>query len=290
MEYSTAVITDSLACLPPALAAEYRITIVPLSFIFKDKVYRDWVDITPTQAYELFLKSPDLFHSSTPSPSDFLEAFRSACSYASKIICITLGDKLSTTFNAARSAKDLAIKELPEIHINIFNTRTTGAAEGFIALGVARAIAGGKSFEEALQIAEEIKKKVVLIASLNTIRHVYRSGRIPKIASQIGSMLHVKPLLGITPESDGLVNFFGISRSQQNGIDRMLKAMRDRVGNNRVHVAVIHAYAPQEAEKLKETIAASFDCTELWITEFSPLMGYTIGTGALGLCFYPEIK
>ena len=72
------------------------------------------------------------------------------------------------------------------------------------------------------------------------------------------------------------------------GVDRLLKTMRDRGGANRVHVAVMHAYALGEAEKLKERISSEFNCAELWLTEFSPIMGYATGTGTLALAFYSE--
>jgi fatty acid-binding protein DegV len=64
--------------------------------------------------------------------------------------------------------------------------------------------------------------------------------------------------------------------------------MTEKVGQNPVHVAVMHAYALDEAEKLKERIASEFNCVELWLTEFSPLMGYACGTGTVGIAFYSE--
>jgi fatty acid-binding protein DegV len=64
--------------------------------------------------------------------------------------------------------------------------------------------------------------------------------------------------------------------------------MKEKVGEYPVHVAIMHAYVLEEAEKLKETITNSFNCTEVWLSDFSPLMGYAIGTGALGLAFYGE--
>jgi len=62
--------------------------------------------------------------------------------------------------------------------------------------------------------------------------------------------------------------------------------MGDRVGQGPVHVAVMHAYAPDEAERLMERVSAEFDCAELWLTEFSPVMGYACGTGTVGIAFY----
>jgi fatty acid-binding protein DegV len=108
------------------------------------------------------------------------------------------------------------------------------------------------------------------------------------VASQIGALLHVKPVLSIKPESAGLVHFVGIERSHPNGIRRIIKVMKDAVGKDPVRVAVMHAYAPDEAQKLRDIIASGFNCAELWITEFSPLMGYAVGTGTVGMAFYRE--
>jgi fatty acid-binding protein DegV len=51
----------------------------------------------------------------------------------------------------------------------------------------------------------------------------------------------------------------------------------------------MHVYDEEEAVRLKEIVANEFNCVELWITEFSPLMGYTCGTGTIGLAFYPVV-
>ena len=96
-----AIITDSVACLTREQVARYGIGIVPLNIVYDGKAYRDWVDITPSEAYELFLKKPDVFSTSTPSPADFLKAYREASKQASNILCITLSSKLSTTNNTA---------------------------------------------------------------------------------------------------------------------------------------------------------------------------------------------
>jgi fatty acid-binding protein DegV len=98
-------------------------------------------------------------------------------------------------------------------------------------------------------------------------------------------MLNVRPVLTI---SSGLVRFIGVVRSKERGVDKMLAMMREKVGQSPVHVAVMHAYTPEDAERLKAQVASEFKCAELWITEFSPLMGYATGTGTLGLAFYQD--
>jgi DegV family protein with EDD domain len=280
-----AIVVDSLACLTREMVEQYGVTVVPLSFYFGGKIYRDWVDITPSEAYELFLKDPESWRSSAPSPADFLEAYRQASKQAENILCVTISSKLSTTYNVAQVAKEQAEAELSQTFIEVLDSRTTTAAEGFVTLAAAQAATEGKNLAEVIKTAEDMRERVTFVALLDTVRHVYRSGRIPKIASQVGSILNIKPILTI---SSGLVRFKGIARNKKHGIDRLLQTMRDKVGQAWVHVAVMHAYALDEAKRLKERVSSEFNCAELWLAEFSPLMGYTCGTGTLGLAFYKE--
>jgi DegV family protein with EDD domain len=273
-----------VACLNRELAEQYEIGIIPINFFAGGKVYRDWVDITPTEAYKLFLDDPDSFNTSSASPADCLEAFRQASRTAPKILCITLSIRLSTLYNAALDAVELAKAELPGITIEVIDSSSATPSEGMIALAAARAAAAGKDLPDVVREAEKVKSRVGAIVLLDTIRHVYRSGRIPKVASLVGSALDIKPILTVS----GAVHFSGMVRSRRQGIERMLRMMRDRVDDRPVHIAVTHAYAPDEAEKLKERVKAEFNCLELWLSEFSPVMGYACGTGTVGVAFYVE--
>ena len=279
-----AILTDSVACLNREQVAEHNIIIVPLNIVYDGQVYRDWVDITPNEAYELFLKNPDVFHTSTPTPPDILKAYREASKQANNVLYITLSSKLSTTINTARLAKEYAKKELPGVNIEVLDSYTATAAEGFIVLAAAKAAEESKSLAEVTKVAEDMKGRVNTLVLLDTIRHVYRSGRVPKIAALAGSMLNIRPLLNVS----GGVNFLGIARSRQNGIELLIRKTRAKVGEKLVHMAVLHAYALEEAEKLKQQVTDGFNCTEIWISEFSPIMGYACGTGTLGLAFYTD--
>jgi DegV family protein with EDD domain len=280
-----AIVTDSVACLPRELVEQYGIKIVPVNLYFGDKVYRDWLDITPSEAYQLFLKNPAAFKTSGINPADCFEAYRQVSNNSNGVICVTISSKLSMVHDSALKAKERARGELPQNSIEVMDSKTATAAEGFVALAAARAVEAGKSLAEVVEVAEEVRDKVCVVALMDTIRYVYRSGRIPKIAAKAGSMLNIKPVLAI---SSGSVRFKGAVRNREHGVERVIKITRDRVGKRLVHMAVMHAYAPDDAEKLKERVSADFNCAELWITEFSPVMGYACGTGTLGLAFYPE--
>jgi DegV family protein with EDD domain len=280
-----AIVTDSLGCLTRELVEQYGIRIVPANVYFGDRVYKDWVDITPTEAYELFLKNPEGWTTSPAPPEDWLKTYRELSKQTKSILCITVSSKLSAMYNIARQAKEQVKAEIPETTIEVLDSGMAVTAQGLVTLAAARAAEQGKNLTEVVKVAEEMRDKIGFIFLLDTVRYIYRTGRIPKIAALAGSMLNIKPLL---TTSSGVVRFIGAVRSKERGIERMLKIMRDKVGQNPVHVVVTHAYALDEAQRLRERVLAEFNCAELWISEFSPLLGYATGTGTLGLAFYKE--
>ena len=278
------IVTDSIACLTRELTSQYDIHVLPINLYINGKVYRDGVDVSPTEVYQLFLKDPEHFNTSAPSPAVCFETFREISKKTPGILCVTLSANLSATFDSARIAKEQAERELAGVKIEVLDSHTATAAQGFVALGGARAAAEGKSLEEVVAATREIMGKIAAYILLDTVRYVYRSGRIPRIAAQAGSILNIRPIFKVAEK----VNFAGVASNREQGINRLLNKMREKVGPSRVHVAIMHAYAPEAAEKLKARVAAEFDCAELWLTEFSPVMGYATGTGTLGIAFYGD--
>ena len=285
MDNKVVVVSDSMANIPKQMVEQYNIMVVPIMLLVQGKLYRDGVDISPSEAYKMFLQDPVSFKTSPASPGHYLETYHDASKQAKNILCITLSSKLSPGYEMACVAKEQAKTELPETFIEVMDSQNITAAEGFIALAAARAAMQGKDLAEVVKVAEEVRDKVTFFAILDTIRHAYRTGRIPKVASQIGSILNIRPIL---TSSSGLIRFKGIVRNREQGINRLLETLRDKEGQSPVHVAVMHAYALDEAERLKERISSEFNCAELFIAEFSPVTGYAVGTGTLGFAFYKD--
>jgi len=280
-----AIVTDSIACLSNEMVGKYAIRVVPVNILFEGKTYRNGVDISISEAYKLLERATKHFSTSPASPQEYLEAYREQSAWAESILGITISSKLSTVYNMANVAREKARQELPHVTIELLDSQTAAAGEGLIVLAAAQAAAEGKGLAEVIEVAESVRRKVNVIAVMETVRHAYRTGRIPKTASRIGAMLNIKPIFTI---SEGTVHFAGATRSKQRGVDQLLKKMRKEVGVNPVHVAVMHADVPEEGKKLKDRVSAEFNCVELWLTEFTPVMGYAAGRGILAIAFYPE--
>lgn len=279
------IITDSVACLTPEVVKQYDIRIVPLNIYFDGTVYKEGVNITPTEAYEFLQKDPDKFTTSPGSAGDYLEAYQEVSKKYQDILCVTLSSKLSTLYNMAHVAMEEAESKLKKTKIVVIDSLTAAGGEGLMALAAARAAAEGKSLDEVAKVVEMMKEKVDVGGVFETILHVYRTGRIPKVASQTLAKLNIKPLFSI---SGGSVHIKGVTRTKAIGVNRMLSKMKTRIGTKKAHVFINHANVLDEGEKLKERIAAEFDCAELWLTDFSPIMGYATGQGTILVAFYTE--
>ena len=147
----------------------------------------------------------------------------------------------------------------------------------------AKAATEGKNLTEVHRAAQETIERVSVIGVMETIRNVYRTGRIPKLAARFGASLNIKPIFVI---AEGKVKIVGITKSQQNGITRVLKMLKEKVGDKPVHVAIAHADVSEAGEGLKKKIQAEFNCIEVWLTDFSPVMAYATGAGVLAIGYY----
>ncbi len=279
-----AIVTDTTACVPPEMAAQYNIETVPVDFIVGDKVYRDGVDMTPTEFYERLRKAEKLPTTSGSLPEPFLEAYRRASARASQILCITPPSKLSGMFNSARLAREMARTALPGVAIELVDCSTAAAGQGLVVLAAAREAALGKDLAEVAAKARSVMERVYLFATLDTLDYLVKGGRVPRAAGLASSLLQIKPIFTVTGgEAMPVVNV----RTMNGATNRILKIMAQKVVRGQpLHAAIMHAAALDRAKALRDEIARRFAPTELFITEFTPVMGVHTGPGVIGVTFY----
>ena len=282
-----AVVADSTCCLPPEVVEKYDICVVPLQIVHEGKSYRDGVDITPNEVYKIMRKKENLPTTSTASAGDFLDAYRQMSQKAESILCITLTGLQSKTFEAAVTAKEIAKEELPNTIIEAFDSRSVAGALGFIALEAARFASRGAGLAEVIEVARNMMGRVNFLAMLDTLYYLARLGRVARAAAWAGNMLDMKPVLEHSP-AVGETMPVARPRTRRRAIERMLQIMSDRTKGSVVHVMVQHADELDEAKKLATEIESQFNCVEMYITEFTPVMGVHTGPGLLAIGFYTD--
>jgi DegV family protein with EDD domain len=284
MADEVAIVTDSVACIPKEQAEKYGIEVVPIELHFKDRVYRDGIDISPAEFYALLKQAEKPPTTSGSLPGPFLEAYRKVSRRATSILCITLSAKLSGMFNSARVAIEMAKEALPDIAVGLLDSGTAAAAQGLVVLAAARAAASGESLSEVVETARSVMQRVHLLGMLDTLHYLVKGGHVPKAAALASSLLKIKPIFTITEgEAHPVTN----PRTIQGGINRMLQIVEQKVAKGQpLYIAVMHANALDRAKELMAEISSRFDCTELFITEFTPVMGAHTGPGVIGVAFY----
>ena len=278
-----AILTDSVTCFPPKLAEEHNIHVIPVHINFGAKSYRDGVDITPVQFYKMLRQAVDLPTTSSPSVGEYQAFYRELGREAEAIVCITYSGSLGMGYSSALAAS----KTLNSPRVHVIDSRTALMAEGFLALEAARAAAEGEDLAGAVRRVKELIPKVNLFVVLETLEYLHRGGRIGKAAALMGSLLQIKPILCV-PTEKGVVDVLGKARTKKKAMNQMLNLMAKEVGGNPVHVAVQHAAVPEEAQRLMEEIASRFNCVELYLADFSPVVGTHTGPGAISVAFYAE--
>ncbi len=278
------IVTDSIACLTKELVEQHGIGIVPLTIYFQDKVYRDWGDISPAEFYALLRQAETLPTTSGSSPGPFLDAYYKASQRVCSILCITVPAKFSGMFNSARIAMEMVRKALPNVTVEVLECTTAAVGQGLVVLAAAKAAASGKSLDEVVDTAKSVMQRVNLFATLDTLHYLVKGGRVPKAAALASSLLKIKPIFTVNGgEAHPVTNV----RTNPGAMKRILKIMGQKVTRGQpLYVAVMHYDALDRAKELMGKISSRFDCAELFITEFTPVMGVHTGPGVIGVAFY----
>ena len=279
------VITDSISCLPPDLVAACGIGVVPINLILGDRSYRDEIDMTRREFYELLPKAKKLPTTSAPSPADFLEAYRNLGEGAEGILCITAVSKLSATFESARLAREMAHRELPQLTVEILDSRSALGSQGLVVLAAARAAEEGRDLAQVIQAAQEAIPRVNLVAMLDTLYYLMKGGRVPMVAAWASSLLSIKPIIEL---AGGEVVPLERPRTKPRALKRLAGIAEERAAGRATRVMIHHANTPEEAAVLEAEVRSRINCSELYITEASPVIGTHVGPGLLAITFLSE--
>ncbi len=280
-DQSVAIVTDSAASLPAGGGPG----IVPMKLVLDGEELRDGIDLTATEFYRRLRSLNEPPTTSGPSPQGFLDTFEELAGRFTSVLCITVSPAFSSTYAAAKVAIETASESLPGLKIALMDSRSAAGGEGLVVIAAQQAAESGASLPEVREAAEHVARRVSLLAYLDTLYYVWKGGRVPMIAYAGSALLGLKPVLEM---ADGRVRNVARPRTRRRASERLLRLMGDRVGSAPVHASVMHGDALDEAEEMRREIERRFDCRDIYVTEFSPVMGAHTGSGLLGAAFWAE--
>lgn len=281
-----AIVTDSTASLPPEVAAERGIVVVPLQVVIGSRVYDEGADGATPELVAAALKDWRPVSTSRPGPAALLEVYEQvARAGATEIVSVHLSGDMSGTFESAQlAARDASVPVLP------VDTRQVGIATGYAALAAADVVADGGSVDEAAAAAQKRAEASVSLFYVDTLEYLRRGGRIGAAAALLGGALAVKPLLQI---QDGRVASLERVRTSSRALARLEELAVQAAGEVPVDVWVGHLANPERAgqltERLGQRLEANLDGREVWCGELGAVLGAHVGPGMIAVCVAPVL-
>jgi fatty acid kinase fatty acid binding subunit len=276
-----AIITDTDSSIPFELASQYDIYQVPITIQFGEQSYEAVYAINDSDTFRWIDELGKLPTTSAPSPGRFIEAYRKAFdSGASKIICISVSNQVSATYNAALAARN----SFPDREIHVVDSASLSMGMGYMVLDAAEAASNGKTVDEIINIVMDIRGRTYLYAALSTLKYLAMGGRVNNITAGLANMLDVKPILTMR---DGKLDLLERVRTQKKAWERVIELSARAVGNKRIEkMSILHVNAPEMAHQFETEIRSRMECPgEILSVEVTPGLSVHSGAGMVGTVF-----
>ncbi len=276
-----AIITDTDASLPRALAAKHHIRQVPIVIQFGDQSLLTDNDLDDAQLFARIDRDGKLPTTSAPSPGQFAAAFQAAFDEgADQVICFNVSSAISATYAAAVNARQL----LPDRDITVIDTQNVSLGQGFMAIAAAEAAQSGASKEACIARAQEVGQRAHVFAALSTLKYLAMSGRVGAIAAGMAGLLNIKPILTIR---DGKLDMLEKVRTQKKSWARVLELADQIIAGQAVEqLGIVHVAAPEAAREFEKMLRVKLNCPpEILVAEFTPGLSVHTGSGLVGLAF-----
>ncbi|MEK3671920.1 DegV family protein [Paenibacillus sp. FSL R10-2771] len=282
----TVIVTDSTSDIPPALADQYGIEVVPLTLMFGEEAFRDNLDMTPEQFYERLPRSPQLPTTSQPSPVEYMNVYRSIQERypGSKVLSFHISSGLSGTYQSAVLAKSMLEEEGESV--TVVDSLSASYGFGFMVVEAARLAGQGKAPEGILEQVESMRKSRKLYFLVDTLEYLQKGGRIGKASAILGTLLNIKPILSI--DAEGIIYAVEKVRGRKKAVARMIELFKaDLPGVNKINVAVGHTAEPASGEEFLRELSGHFTLEEKVLTNIGPVVGSHVGNGTLAVFIWP---
>ncbi|HBL31998.1 MAG TPA: hypothetical protein DD490_34680 [Acidobacteria bacterium] len=284
------VITDSTSDLPPELARSHGIQVIPLQVHFGDRVFHDGVDLKPRDFYEMLEKGPVHPRTQPPSREDFLAAY-GALAPTKDLLSIHLSEKLSQTVVHARAAVadgmasfQLVRGDSEPIVLQVVDGQSVSLGLGMLALFAARMARRGYEPGFIVERLEAMRSRIHVLFAVNTLEYLRRGGRIGKARAFFGSLLGIKPILGVVGGEVAAVDKVRGGRAAQ---PRLVELFKERVPATRPVIASIaHPRAPVWADRLRGLLGQAYTLSEVLVAEMGPVVGTHAGPGTVGAALF----
>jgi DegV family protein with EDD domain len=270
------IITDSTADLPPQVAAEFSIRVMPLYVHFGNQVYRDGIDLTAEDFYPKLVANKSLPTTSTVAPVEFAKICDELSMDTDEILAITLSSKLSATYDVALQGREL--RKDKKCRVEVLDSKLFSMALGLVVIGAAKRAKEGVGLDNVVDFAKGLYSRIHVRMAFDTLEYVRKGGRIGAAEAFMGRMLDVKPILTL---KDGMATPVVRRRTRAKAIEYLRKFAAGF--DNIADLAVAYTTTPEDALGLVNDLDDVFPKERTYLSVIGPVLGTHLGPGALGI-------
>lgn len=267
-----AIVTDSTADLPEEVVRRLNIQVIPNIVIFEDREYEDNIDITREEFYDRLPKMKKLPTTATASSGSYETLYTKLLESGKKqVVSIHTSSLLSGIFNAASAAAQKFSGR-----VQVIDSQSISLGLGYQVIAAAEAAIKGISLTNLLELIADVRERVRVVAMLDTLEYVHKSGRVSWTRARIGEILKIKPFLEVKA---GEVLSLGETRTFRKGLKHMKSLLQSIEPLEKL--AILHTNAEEEAERLREELLERIPVDTL-IVNVTTVIGTHVGPHCLG--------
>ena len=285
------IISDGSCDLPPELAAERLIRVIPFYVSFDGKNYRkELEEIGIREFYQEMVNRKGVYpRSSLPSVQDYMDAFLPYAKAGIPMLVLCISTKLSGSMQSALSARELILEDYPDAKIRVIDTTFCTVLQGLLVLEAAAMQERGAGFEETAERIEAIKSTGRIFFTVGNLEYLQAGGRIGRVAGIAGSLLGIRPVITM---KEGEIFPSGISRSRRKTLEKTIDLLRDCLqacggAVKKYSLAAGFGYDREEAEEYRrlvvERLEGLISLEELPLYQIGAAIGVHTGPYPLGL-------
>lgn len=270
------LVMDSTSDIPAEWCQKYDIAIVPAFINWgADSFPDDGRSITRAEFYRRMATDRDLPRTSAMPPGVAIDVIRKQLAYAEHVVVFSLAHQFSGIYNTLV----LAAREVDPDRVTVVDTGSVTMSMGWQIVAAAEVAAAGGSKDEVIAASKQVRSRCKLIAVIDTLDNLRRSGRVSSITAGVGTLLQIKPIIEVV---DGVVNTVQRVRTSSKAIDTLTDMANAVAPFERV--AIIHTNDPQGAQNLKTRLGAIVPSDAILI-DATPAIGVHVGPGCLGVAY-----
>lgn len=278
-----AILVDSCCDVPKEYLEDAPIYVVPLLINYKNATYRDRLEITPEAIYKNL--EQEIPTTSLPSYDDTKKVFEKIIEDGYiNIIAINISSSLSGTYNIVQLVSEEFISR--GIQFYHLDTKNIAIASGMYAISAVRHLRNGNSYQDTVRLLKKEYGSSKVFFCVETLEYLRKGGRIGRVASLLGSVLDIRPI--ITCDEDGTYCTAGKERGRKRCINKAIELVKEFIGSTKsAEILIMYSGQVSDLENIKEKVENIIPHCNVKIEgQISPVLGVHVGPGLIGFAAY----